>query len=130
MKISPTSPHSLTPRTNVTSAIRWRRCSRSSPRRRATTDARPSAATTRGARRRPRVAHGFQPAERIEDAERLRAQVLATDLRPRKPRPIEDEDAEAALGEQDRGGRAGGAGADDDDVEAHALTAMTRPSHG
>ena len=83
-----------------------------------------------GERRRSRVVHRFQHAEPIEDAERLRAQVLATDLRPRKPRPIEDEDAEAALGEQDRGGRAGGAGADDDDVEAHALTAMTRPSHG
>src|SRR5262249_49982689 len=79
-----------------------------------------------GERRRSRVVHRFQHAEPIEDAERLRAQVLATDLGPRKPRPIEDEDAKAALGEQDRGGRAGGAGADDDDVGAHAPPAMTR----
>ncbi len=81
-------------------------------------------------RRGPGRIDGLQHAEAVEDARALGAQILAADLGTGKGRPIEDDDVEPTLAEQDRGGGARRAGAHDDDVRpAHdSITASKRPS--
>src|SRR2546429_177150 len=123
--------------------MRFRRCARRSPRRWATTDARPSAAitsvagsraarpsrstaSTPTARPPPRLRH----ARASGTAGRPRARLLAADLRAGEARAVEELHREAVLGEQDRRGGAPGPRADDDDVSGpgrHAVTATSLP---
>src|SRR5262249_30824451 len=72
----------------------------------------------------------LERAEPVEEPRRLRAQVLAADLRARKARAIDEPHRQALLGEEDGGRRAGRTGADDDDVGRHENTASMRPSTG
>src|SRR5439155_232839 len=52
--------------------------------------------------RRGQPIHRLQHAEAVENARRLRAQVLAADLRAREARAVEELHRDAVLGEQDR----------------------------
>ena len=80
--------------------------------------------------RRGQPVHRLQHAQAVEHARRLRAQVLAADLRAGEARAVEELHREAVLGEQDRRGGAPGPRADDDDVSGpgrHAVTATSLP---
>ena len=85
-----------------------------------------------GERRRQPV-HPLQHTQTIENARRLRAQVLAADLPAREARAVEELHREAMLGEQDRRRGARGPRADHDDVGGsgrHAVTATSLPRSG
>src|SRR5262249_50598075 len=72
----------------------------------------------------------FERSEPIEQSWGLGAQVLAADLRSRKPRTIEERHGDPVLGHENARRHARGAGADDDDVSRHDMTASNRPSTG
>ena len=79
----------------------------------------------------PRVEH-LQRTESVEDAAGLGAQVLAADFGPRARAALEHGHGQPLLSEQDGRGRAGGPGADDQDVGGahHVASTTSRASHG